>query len=63
MKKYYLYRGPISNPQSTEPYPKGYWNFDDEFDSYEAALYQARINAQSASWKVWKIEEVWDFSQ
>lgn len=62
MKKYYLYRGPFPNPTVIEPQPKGYWAFDDEFNSYEAALSQAKINAERASWKVWKIEEVWDFT-
>ena len=62
MKKYYLYRGPFPNTTVIEPQPKGYWSFDDEFNSYEAALSQAKINAKRASWKVWKIEEVWDFT-
>jgi hypothetical protein len=62
MKKYYLYRGPILNPiNDLARQPKGHWSFDDEFDSYEAALNQAKLNAERASWKVWKIEEVWDF--
>jgi len=55
MKKYYLYRKPLQNY-------KGDWFFDDEFNSYDDAWTQARINARNASWKIWKIEEVWDFS-
>lgn len=54
MKKYYLYRQPIHSEQSN----KGIWYFDDEFNSYEEAFDQAKINASKNSWKIWKIEEV-----
>ena len=55
MKKYYLYNKMIKSP-------KGDWTFDDEFIDYITALHQAKENAKNSSWKIWKIEEVWDFS-
>ena len=61
MKKYYLYRQPILNGTFTNG-QKGDWHFDDEFGSYEAAVNQAKHNSKRGSWKVWKIEEVWDFT-
>lgn len=54
MKKYYLYRQPIHSEKSNE----GIWYFDDEFDSYEDAFKQAKINSLNGSWKTWQIQEV-----
>ena len=64
MKKFYLYRQRLLSLYANDPPTpnKGEWHFDDSFTSYEAALAQAKINAAKSSWKVWKIEEVWDFS-
>lgn len=59
MKKYYLYRQPILKNTANK---RGDWYFDDEFETYEEAFKQAKINAEKNSWKVWKIEEVYDFT-
>lgn len=62
-KRFYLYRQPILNSTTNgeKLADKGDWYFDDDFDSYEDALAQAKKNAARGSWKVWKIEEVLDF--
>ena len=55
MKKYYLYRQGLGEKN-------GVWFFDDKFDSYADAEAIMISNAKSASWKVWKIEEIYDFN-
>jgi len=58
MKKYWLYRQPLVAVVQNN---KGVWWFDDQFDTREQAEAQMKENAERASWKVWKIEEVYIF--
>jgi hypothetical protein len=68
VRKYYLYRQPLlqkdwkPNSENSIPPNKGEWFFDDEFLSWDEAYLQAQENVEKGSWKIWKIEEVLDFS-
>lgn len=53
-KQYYLYRLLLNKTDFV---------FDDMFNTREEAEEIMRHNAKNTSWKVWKIEEVYDYSK
>lgn len=38
------------------------WYLDDKFDNRADAQNIMKSNAENSSWKIWKIEEVYDYS-
>jgi hypothetical protein len=57
-KRFWLYRKPCL-PDTKD----GEWIFDNKFDSYDKAWNYTWDASKSGSWKVWKIEEVLEFSE
>lgn len=55
MKKYYLYHQTRVQLQGLV------FVFFDKFDTYLDAYNRAKSEAETGLWKVWKIEEVWEF--
>lgn len=56
MKKFYLYH-------QTRTKLHGFsFVFDSKYETYDRAAAAMKSRAQTGLWKVWKIEEVWEFA-
>ena len=65
-KRYWLYVLPLCLQKQMQagdkPLIRGSdWTRDDAFDTLEAAVAQMEKNAAKDSWKLWKIEETYEF--